>query len=58
MSYSNDDDHLSNLIPIPVTEEAIHYVAQRVSEEYKILYNNGIAMENMSYYAAPGRKRE
>lgn len=53
LSYCSDDGHLYDLMPIPFTEEAVHYVAQRVSRVQDILERR-IALENVSYYAAPG----
>jgi hypothetical protein len=53
LSYCTDDGHLYDLMPIPFTEEAVHYVAQRVRRVQDILERR-IALENVSYYAAPG----
>jgi uncharacterized protein (UPF0276 family) len=53
LSYCTDDGHLYDLMPIPFTEEAVHYVAQRVRRVQEILERR-IALENVSYYAAPG----
>lgn len=53
LSYCTDDGHLYDLMPIPFTEEAMHYVAQRVRRVQEILERR-IALENVSYYAAPG----
>jgi uncharacterized protein (UPF0276 family) len=55
LSYCSDDGHLYDLMPIPFTEEAVHYVAQRIARVQDIL-EQPIAMENVSYYAAPGRQ--
>jgi uncharacterized protein (UPF0276 family) len=55
LSYCSDDGHLYDLMPIPFTEEAVHYVAQRIRRVQDIL-EQPIAMENVSYYAAPGRE--
>lgn len=52
LSYCSDDGHLYDLLPIPFTEEAVHYVAQRIRRVQDILEQR-IAMENVSYYAAP-----
>ena len=57
LSYCSDDGHLYDLMPIPFTEEAVHYVAGRIKRVQDIL-NQRIAMENVSYYAAPGKKME
>lgn len=53
LSYCTDDGHLYDLMPIPFTEEAVHYVAGRVRRVQDILERR-IALENVSYYAAPG----
>jgi len=53
LSYCTDDGHLYDLMPIPFTEEAVHYVADRVRKTQDILERR-IALENVSYYAAPG----
>lgn len=53
LSYCSDDGHLYDLMPIPFTEEAVHYVARRVRRVQDILERR-IALENVSYYAAPG----
>lgn len=53
LSYCSDDGHLYDLMPIPFTEEAVHYVAQRVRRVQDILERR-IALENVSYYAATG----
>jgi hypothetical protein len=53
LSYCSDDGHLYDLMPIPFTQEAVHYVAARVRRVQDILERR-IALENVSYYAAPG----
>ena len=55
LSYCSDDGHLYDLLPIPFTEEAVHYVANRIKRVQDIL-ERPIAMENVSYYAAPGQE--
>ena len=57
LSYCSDDGHLYDLLPIPFTEEAVHYVADRIRRVQDILEQR-IAMENVSYYAVPGKKME
>lgn len=57
LSYCSDDGHLYDLMPIPFTEEAVHYVAQRIRQVQDVLEQR-ITMENVSYYAAPGKKLE
>lgn len=53
LSYCTDGGHLYDLMPIPFTEEAVHYVAARVRRVQDLL-DRRIALENVSYYAAPG----
>ena len=50
LSYCGDDGHLYDLMPIPFTEEAVHYVAGRVRRVQDIL-GARMALENVSYYA-------
>ncbi|WP_334178134.1 DUF692 domain-containing protein [Pseudoxanthomonas sp.] len=52
LSYCADDGHLYDLMPIPFTEEAIHHVAARIRQVQDAL-GRRIAVENVSYYAAP-----
>ena len=49
LSYCSDDGHLYDLLPIPFTEEAVHYVAARVKRVQDILETR-IALENASFY--------
>ena len=53
LSYCSDGGHLYDLMPIPFTQEAVRYVADRVRRVQDILERR-IALENVSYYAAPG----
>ena len=57
LSYCSDDGHLYDLLPIPFTEEAIRFVADRIKRVQDILEQR-IVMENVSYYAAPGKEME
>ncbi|MFC1772089.1 DUF692 domain-containing protein [Pseudomonadota bacterium] len=57
LSYCSDDGHLYDLMPIPFTEEAVKYVAERIRRTQDILERR-VAMENVSYYAAPGKQLE
>lgn len=52
LSYCTDDGHLYDLMPIPFTEEAVRHVATRIRRVQEIL-GRRIAVENVSYYAAP-----
>jgi uncharacterized protein (UPF0276 family) len=53
LSYCSDDGHLYDLMPIPFTEDAVEHVARRIRRVQDILERE-IAVENVSYYAAPG----
>lgn len=53
LSYCSDDGHLYDLMPIPFTSAAVHYVAGRIRHVQDVLERR-IAIENVSYYAAPG----
>lgn len=55
LSYCSDDGHLYDLMPIPFTEEAVHYVADRIKRVQAILERR-LVIENVSYYAAPGQE--
>ena len=52
LSYCADDGQLYDLLPIPFTEEAVHHVAARIRQAQAIV-GRRIAVENVSYYAAP-----
>jgi len=52
LSYCSDSGHLYDLMPIPFTQQAIDYVAERIGQIQDFL-GQRIAMENVSYYAAP-----
>jgi uncharacterized protein (UPF0276 family) len=55
LSYCSDDGHLYDLMPIPFTDEAVGWVAARIRRAQDIL-GRRIAVENVSYYAAPGQE--
>ena len=52
LSYCADDGQLYDLLPIPFTEEAVHHAASRIGRVQDYL-GQRIAVENVSYYAAP-----
>ncbi|MEZ5465972.1 MAG: DUF692 domain-containing protein, partial [Lysobacteraceae bacterium] len=52
LSYCSDDGHLYDLMPIPFTEEAVEHVSARIRRVQDVLERR-IAVENVSYYAAP-----
>jgi len=52
LSYTTDDGQLYDLMPIPFTDEAVTHVAARIRHVQDALERR-IAVENVSYYAAP-----
>lgn len=52
LSYCGDSGHLYDLMPIPFTEEAVYYVAERIRRVQDILEQK-IGIENVSFYAMP-----
>ena len=55
LSYCSDDGHLYDLMPIPFTEEAVDWVAERIARAQDII-GRSIAVENVSSYATPGQE--
>lgn len=55
LSYCSNQGHLYDLMPIPFTSDAVTHVAQRIQRVQDILEQK-IAIENVSYYAAPGKE--
>ncbi len=52
LTYCAAEGHLYDLLPIPFTEEAVHYVAARVRQVQDII-GRALVLENASYYAQP-----
>ncbi len=52
LSWCGDEGHLYDLLPIPLTHEAVRHVAGRIRQAQDILERR-IAIENASYYVAP-----
>ncbi len=50
LSYTSDDGQLYDLMPIPFTQDAVKWVADRVTRVQDILEQR-IALENVSFYA-------
>ena len=48
LSYCSDEGHLYDLMPIPFTEEAVYYVAERIRRVQDLLERR-IGIENVSY---------
>jgi len=57
LSYCSHQGHLYDLMPIPFTSEAVEHVAKRIRRVQDILEQK-IAIENVSYYAAPGQEMD
>ncbi len=55
LSYCSGKGHMYDLMPIPCTEDAIAHVVPRIKQVQDILERQ-IAIENVSYYAAPGQQ--
>lgn len=55
LSYCSDHGHLYDLMPIPYTEEAVFYVAQRIKRVQDIL-ERPLIIENVSAYLMPGQQ--
>lgn len=52
LSYTNDGGYLYDLLPIPMTQQAVDYVVQRVQQVQDIL-GRRLILENVSTYAMP-----
>ncbi len=57
LSYCSSAGHLYDLMPIPFTSEAVTHVADRIKRVQDILEQK-IAIENVSYYAEPGKEMD
>ncbi len=57
LSYCSSDGHMYDLMPIPFTEEAVRYVAQRIRTVQDII-EQPLIIENVSAYAQPGKQME
>ena len=55
LSYCGDSGHLYDLMPIPFTEEAVYYVADRIRRVQDVLERK-IGIENVSFYAMPSQE--
>lgn len=52
LSYTNDGGYLYDLLPIPMTEDAVHYVSERILRVQDIL-GQKLVLENVSTYLMP-----
>ncbi|MCF2901471.1 DUF692 domain-containing protein [Pseudoalteromonas sp. OFAV1] len=55
LSYCSGEGQMYDLMPIPFTEDAIKHVSSRIRQVQDIL-EQPIAIENVSYYGAPGQQ--
>lgn len=55
LSYCSDEGHMYDLMPIPMTEEAVHYVAGRIRQVQDEL-EQPLIIENVSTYLEPGKE--
>lgn len=55
LSACSDHGHLYDLMPIPFTEDAVQHVVSRIRTVQEVLERR-IAVEHVSYYAAPGQE--
>ena len=55
LSACSDHGQLYDLMPIPFTEDAVRHVASRIRTVQDVLERK-IAVEHVSYYAAPGQE--
>jgi len=53
LSYCSEHGHLYDLMPLPFLPETVEWVAERLGQVQDAL-GRRIAVENISYYAAPG----
>jgi len=57
LSYCSNQGHMYDLMPIPFTAEAVHYVAGRIRQVQDII-EQPLIIENVSAYAQPGKEME
>ncbi len=55
LSYCSHEGHMYDLMPMPFTEQAANYVADRVTQVQDIL-QRPLILENVSTYASPGQE--
>ena len=55
LSYCSQDGHMYDLMPIPFTEDAVRYVAERIQRVQDII-GQRLIIENVSAYAEPGKE--
>lgn len=57
LSYCSDQGHMYDLMPIPFTDQAVKYVAERIQRVQDII-GQRLIIENVSAYAEPGKEME
>lgn len=57
LSYCSSEGHMYDLMPIPFTEEAVRYVADRIKTVQDII-EQPLIIENVSAYAQPGKQMD
>ena len=57
LSYCSNEGHMYDLMPIPFTEEAVKYVADRIRIVQDII-EQPLIIENVSAYAQPGKQMD
>ena len=55
LSYCSDGGHMYDLMPIPFTEEAVNWVAERILRVQDVL-GRRLVIENVSAYLEPGKQ--
>jgi hypothetical protein len=53
LSYCGDESQMFDLLPIPFTQEAVYYTAERIKQVQDII-EKPFAVENVSYYLEAG----
>lgn len=57
LSYCSSEGHMYDLMPIPFTDEAVRYVADRIKTVQDII-EQPLIIENVSAYAQPGKQMD
>jgi uncharacterized protein (UPF0276 family) len=55
LSYCSSEGHMYDLMPIPFTDDAVHYLAGRIKTVQDII-EQPLIIENVSAYAQPGKQ--
>lgn len=57
LSYCSSEGHMYDLMPIPFTDDAVRYVADRIKTVQDII-EQPLIIENVSAYAQPGKQMD